>query len=389
MTNFTPRLSSLLFCLFLCSCEQHPSTTVQVEEVDITIDASGELESKQRVYLGPPTVKRLWQYSIKSMLPENSFVQKDQIVLSFDDIKVMERLKNKQSKLAQAEKKLENKIRQETADEQELILIVAEKKMEYEKAYRKNTIVDHNSAEVERKKAQIDFKISDSDLTLAQKNLSFHQDNSALNINRAKAKVDRLKSEVKQLEDDMARLKVRAPIAGMVIYMADWNGEKPSVGGNINQGQSVIEIAVIDDMQIKAQVTEADSGNISLGQAVNITLGTAKDKVFHGTITQLGKVFREKSWQDKSKVFDIIIDIEKIDSQLMRPGMTARVAVISKHLKHALTIPQKSIHLEGDQISVHLATPFGKTTKTITVSHVVGNKVVVSEGLQAGEQILL
>ena len=382
-------LSGLLITLFLIGCEQTPTVQVKTESLDITISASGELESKQRVYLSPPTVKRLWQYTIKSMLPENSLVEKGQIVLSFDNKKVMERLKEKQGQLAQAQKELENKTRQEAASEQELILAVAEKKMAFEKAERKTSIVDHNSSTVKRSKAKIDFKISTNDLTLANKSLQFHQDNTQLNIKRIQAKVDRLSSEVTELKSDLNRLKVKAPISGMVIYKPNWNGEKSSVGARVNQGQSVIEIAVIDDMQVKAQVTEPDSGKVKLGQSVQISLDTAKDKVFNGTITALGKVFREKSWQDKSKVFDVIISIEKVDTKLMRPGMSARISVANETITEALIIPLSAIKWQGNEIVVQRVTTLGSEQTAIEVSHVIKNKVVVSQGLQAGDEILL
>lgn len=382
-------LLQIFTLLALQACQSENSVTVKLESVNVTISASGELESKQRAFLGPPTIPRMWQHQIKYMLPENSQAKKGQLVVSFDDKKVQERLRDNMGKQAQAQKELENKKRQEAAEEQKLVLALAEKKMEFEKAQRKAKIVDNSSSKVEQQKAQIDFTIAENDLTLATKTLQFHRDNMQVNIKRAQAKLDRLTSKVNALNGYINRLKVKASMDGLVIYKSDWNGEKPSIGGNVQMGQSVIELAVIEQMQVKAQIEEPDSGNIRIGQTVNITFDSAKDKLFKGKIDSLGKVFREKSWQDKRKVFDVIIALDNIDAQVMRPGMTARIEVIQKTLTNVLTLPQKAVKQINNHDFVDVIKTFGNENKQILVSNVINNKVVITSGLQAGDKVAL
>ncbi len=374
--------------VFIFSCQEENTVKVKQETIDITVSAIGELESKQRMFLAPPKIRRMWQYNIQTMLPENTSVKKGTVVLSFDDKKVRERLIDQQGQKDQAQKKLENKYIKEAATEQELVLAVAEKKMEFEKAQRKAEIIDHSRSENDRKKATIDFTIATNDLDLATKKLAFHRENTLLNIKRAQQKLARLSSKVKYLQHNIKRLKVVAPIDGLVIYKANWNGEKPSIGTNVQIGESVIELAVIEEMQIKAQITEPDSGQIKAGQQVKITLDSAKDRVFNGVITSLGQVFREKSWQDKRKIFDVIIDIDKVEPEIMRPGMTARIEVTSETIPNALTLPSDAIKHQGEEILVQVKTTFGSENRLINISHILKNKVVISHGLQAGDAIL-
>ena len=101
-------LASLL--LLLQACEQVAVETVQQERIEVIVSASGELESQQTAMIAPPSIARMWQYQIKQLVPENSQVKKGQILVSFDDQKVTDRLIDKQADLARAEKELENKI---------------------------------------------------------------------------------------------------------------------------------------------------------------------------------------------------------------------------------------------------------------------------------------
>jgi len=174
---------------------------------------------------------------------------------------------------------------------------------------------------------------------------------------------------------------------GMVIYKSDWQGEKPAVGESVQFGQPIIELAVVEKMQLKAQIAEPDSGTVALGQKVKITLDGTQELVFQGKIISLGKVFRDKSSQDKRRIFDAIIAFDKADTTVMRPGMTARVEVVTTVLDNALTIPSSAVtNIEGKNI-VYLAGLLDKEPKQIEISHIVGNKVVISQGLSLGDEV--
>lgn len=379
----------LMVLLMLSACSKPASERVKEEQVDVIVSASGELESQQTAVIAPPAVSRMWQYQIKHMVPENSKVVKGDVIVSFDDKKVSERLTDKLAELNQATKELENKEIKEIEVEHELTLMVAEKKMEFEKAQRKAEIVDNSRSENDRKKAVIDFTIAENDLTLANKKLEFQLNSKVANLKLAKGKVERLTSEVNQFKRDISRLKVKAPIDGMVMYRSNWQGEKASVGESVNFGQPVMEIAVIEKMQLKAEIAEPDSGKVSIGQKVKVILDGTQELVVTGEIVALGKVFRDKSSQDRSRIFDAIIAFTDADVSQMRPGMTARVEVISQVYENALTLPIAMVNNEQGHFSVNLNGLFGSKTKVIEVVNIVGNKVVIKSGLSEGDEVTL
>lgn len=385
MTKYFP----LLVCILLQACEKVHTETVKLESVDIVVYASGELESKTTAMIAPPSVSQMWQYQIKQLIPENTKVSKGQVIVSFDDKKITERLIDKQAELDRAIKKLENKVIKETETEQELILVLAEKKMEYEKAQRKAEIVDNSRSDNDRRKSEIDFTIAENDLFLANEKLKFHKENQVLNLKLAQGKVERLTVKVNQFKSDINRLKVKAPIDGMVIYKTDHQGEKPAVGENTMFGQPIIELAVLEEMQLKAQINEPESGKIAVGQKVKITLDGTQELVTQGEVVNIGKVFRNKSSQDKRRIVDAIIALENTDSKMMRPGMTARVEIITETIKEALTLPTSAIKNINGESSVLLEGTFGEKYHPIKVAHVLGNKVLIEKGLAQGDVVAL
>lgn len=375
--------------LCLSACEPVPSVIVQQENVDILIKASGELESKKTALIAPPSVSRMWQYQIKQLIPENTKVTKGQLLVSFDDKKVAELLIEKQGELEQAEKELANKKIKETEKEQELVLALAERKMQYDKAKRIAEIVDNSRSENERKKREIDFTIANNDWILAKQKLVYHRKNTALNLKLAERKVNRVSAKVNDLKSDIERLKVKAPIGGMVIYRSNWEGEKPAEGETVNFGQPIVELSVLDAMQLKAQILEPDSGRIAIGQRVKITLDGTQELVTWGKVTSLGKVFRDKTNQDRKRIFDAIIEFDQIDTKVMRPGMTARVEVIANTLNEVLTLPSSTVQKIDNAFYVQRLDNLGQSQVKIEIAEITGNKVIIKQGLQQGDVVAL
>jgi HlyD family secretion protein len=379
----------IIWLVLLCACEKVPSETVKLEKVRLIVTASGELESKQTAMIAPPSVSGMWQYQIKKLAQENTRIKKGELIVAFDSKKVMDRLVDKQADLARAQKELENKEIKATETEQELILSIAEKQMDYEKAERKADIIDYSRSDNDRKKSIIDFTIAENDFFLAKERLKFHENNKALNLKLAKGKVHRLTAEVDEFKSDIERLKVKAPIDGMVIYRANFQGEKPAVGESIQFGQPVVELAVIEQMQLKAQIAEPDSGKIKLNQQVKIMIDGTQEIVLQGEIVELGRVFRDKSSQDKRRVFDAIIAFEQPEDIVIRPGMTARIEVVTEVIDNALTLSSQAVKLDNGQGSVLIPGLLSDHIQRIKIAHIVGDKVVIKSGLSQGDIVTL
>ena len=235
----------------------------------------------------------------------------------------------------------------------------------------------------------IDFTIAENDLFLANEKLNFHKSNKLLNFKLAKGKVNRLTTEVNNFKNDIQRLKVKAPMDGMVIYRPNGEGEKPSVGDNVFFGQPVLELAVIEQMQLKAQIAEPDSGKIKLGQRVKIMIDGTQELVLQGEVVELGRVFRDKSTQDKRRIFDAIISFVQPEGTIIRPGMTARIEVVTQVIDNALTLSSQAVHLQNGEGRVKISGMFSEKYQMIDVAHIVGDKVVIESGLSQGDIVAL
>lgn len=170
------------------------------------------------------------------------------------------------------------------------------------------------------------------------------------------------------------------------MYYTDASGEKPTVGESVQFGQPVIELAVIEDMQVKAQIDEADFGRIALNQNVKVTIDGSEPIITSGKITSIGSAFREKSPQDKRRIVDTLIKLDNINAAAMRPGLTARVEIATDKIDDVLIVPVSALH--SDQSSAYVIEKNGDKTP-VTVGNISNGFAVIKSGIEQGEVVRL
>lgn len=287
----------------------------------------GELEAAHSVMVAPPAIERMWQYSIKRMVPENTHVGKGTVVVEFDDKPVRERLIEKQSELKQWRSELNNTLLKERQTAKDDILAIEEKRAEFEKAERRANILDQSMSRNEREKAAIDFEIASNDLRLARELAEMHKRTGELRISMAKHRVARSEGEVAVLKAEVEKLKVKASISGLVQYVANWKGEKPSAGETVRFGQPVIQISDLSEMRVRAQADEVDKAHLVTGADVEVLIDGAEAITLRGRILELGRVVRDRAKGDRRRVLDLLVGLDEGDGASLKPGMTASLSL--------------------------------------------------------------
>ena len=316
----------LTLLLTACSGEEITETAHRSARTSI-LPIAGELESARSVMVAPPAIDRMWQYSIKRMVPENSHVEEGEVVVAFDDKAVRERLIEKKSELKQWRSELNNTLLKEKQTAKDDILAIEEKRAEFEKAERRAKILDQSMSRIEREKAAIDFEIARNDLTLARKLAEMHKRTGELRISMARHKVARSEGEVAVLESEVEKLKVKASISGLVQYVANWKGEKPSAGESVRFGQPVLQISDLSQMRVRAQADEVDKAYLSIGTDVAVAIDGAEAVTLRGEILELGRVVRDRATGDRRRVVDLLVGLEETGGSSLKPGMTASLSL--------------------------------------------------------------
>jgi len=178
---------------------------------------------------------------------------------------------------------------------------------------------------------------------------------------------------------------IRAPASGMVIYKREWNGQKRTVGTEINTWDlAVAELPDLTTMISKTYVNEIDISKVKRNHKVRIGVDAFPDKSFTGVVNEVANIGEQLPNTD-AKVFEVIIKLNESDP-IIRPSMTTSNSIITKTFENVLFIPLETVHTND-------SLPFVYKKNNVKQSVVLGesneNEIIVEAGLSEGEKIML
>ena len=136
---------------------------------------------------------------------------------------------------------------------------------------------------------------------------------------------------------------ITSPIDGVVISRAVEEGQTVAAGF---ETPTLFTIAKdLTEMQVIADVDEADIGEIREGQRVTFTVDAYRNDAFEGVVTQ---VRLEATVESNVVTYEVVISAPNPDLKL-KPGLTATVSIYTLEKNNVLTIPPKALKIMPDQ----------------------------------------
>lgn len=170
---------------------------------------------------------------------------------------------------------------------------------------------------------------------------------------------------------------------------AEMDGEVGPIA--IEEGDVVMagtQLATVTDysaLQVGIKVDEYDVVSLEEGKEVTLKLG-ALGKEAKGTVAHVSK---EAATVSGISYFPATIEIEEVEG--LRAGMSAEVTLLKEQAEDAVTLSMKAIQFDNENKPyVYYRDEKGKVqTKAVAVGLQDGVTVQVTEGVAAGETILL
>jgi multidrug resistance efflux pump len=141
------------------------------------------------------------------------------------------------------------------------------------------------------------------------------------NVAQAEASLRSAQAALQALDAQLARLQLAAPVGGIVLERTVHAGELAA------PGQPLLTLANLDEVTLTVYVPEADLGQVSLGQTVEVTVDAYPD-AFPGAVSHIASraEFTPKNVQTQEErvhmVFAVKIKLDNADHRL-KPGMPA------------------------------------------------------------------
>ena len=130
---------------------------------------------------------------------------------------------------------------------------------------------------------------------------------------------------------------ITSPIDGVVISRAVEEGQTVAAGF---ETPTLFTIANdLTQMQVVADVDEADIGQVADGQRVQFSVDAYPDDTFEGTVLQ---VRLEATTESNVVTYEVVIDAPNPDLKL-KPGLTANVTIFTLEKDDASAVPTKAL----------------------------------------------
>src|SRR5205823_1322727 len=156
-------------------------------------------------------------------------------------------------------------------------------------------------------------------------------------LHQAEATIKIKQANLEKAQADLSHCTIYAPIDGTVISRAVDVGQ--TVAASMNAPVLFTIANDLHKMQIDASVSEADVGNVAIGQNVDFTVDAFPFQTFHGKVTQ---VRNAPTTVQNVVTYDCVIEVDNEELKL-RPGMTANVSIIIASRENTLRLPNAAL----------------------------------------------
>jgi macrolide-specific efflux system membrane fusion protein len=282
-------------------------------------------------------------------------------------------------------------------------LDIAEANLEQQRAQRASRVAALKQARLAFRRAMTTYKhdaSSEADYEMAEASY----EGTMADVAALDAQIRQATLLVATARVTLAYTKVVAPMEGTVVAIVVPEGQTVNA---VQASPTIIKLANLDIVTVKAQISEADVTRVRAGQKLYFTVLGAPDVRYEATLRAIepapesiatdaamsGASGNSGATSSSAVYYNGIFDVPNSDGEF-RTSMTAQVTIILAEARRALTIPAAAI-IRGDggnqdKTVVNLVGPEGRIElRAVRVGISDHVKVQVLSGLAAGDRIVV
>jgi len=222
-------------------------------------------------------------------------------------------------------------------------------------------------------------------------------ENALLTYRQTKEQVASSKENVQRAQTNLGYATITSPIDGTVISKSVEEGQ--TVAASFNTPELFTIAKDLTNMQVVANVDEADIGGVKEGDRVTFTVDAYPDDTFEGTVKQ---VRLEATTTNNVVTYEVVISASNADLKL-KPGLTANVTIYTQERSGVLAVANKALRFTPTKETVgkdmKIVDCKGKnkvwtlngntlTAHPVTIGQSDGINTEITKGLKQGDKIV-
>ena len=222
-------------------------------------------------------------------------------------------------------------------------------------------------------------------------------ENALLTYRQAKEQVASSKENVQKAQTNLGYATITSPIDGTVISKSVEEGQ--TVAASFNTPELFTIAKDLTNMQVVANVDEADIGGVKEGDRVTFTVDAYPDDTFEGIVKQ---VRLEATTTNNVVTYEVVISAPNADLKL-KPGLTANVTIYTQERSGVLSVANKALRFTPTKETVgkdmKIVDCKGKnkvwtlsdktlTAHPVTIGQTDGVHTEIIKGIRKGQKIV-
>lgn len=237
--------------------------------------------------------------------------------------------------------------------------IVAHLYVDYNSVVKKGQVI----AELDKTNLISELNTAKANLTSQQSNLNYQKsnftryqtlynkglvsanefENARLTYQQAQQQVNTARENVRKAQTNLSYATITSPIDGVVLSKSVEEGQ--TVAASFNTPELFTIAQDLTNMQVIADIDEADIGNIKDGQRVSFTVDAFPDDTFQGSIKQ---VRQQPTTESNVVTYEVVISAPNGDLKL-KPGLTANVTIFTLEHNGVLSVSNKALRFTPNE----------------------------------------
>jgi HlyD family secretion protein len=297
---------------------------IQARDLESIVSASGKIQPTSSVNISAETMGKVVALEVR----EGDTVKKGQLLLQIDAKNLETQVQNREASLSSARFQLEQTKGQIV--NARVALKEAEDTLKRQEQMFKAGLLPRD---------QYDRVVND---------VARQKTNLMVTEQSAQSQEQRIKQEEANLDSaqyDLNKLRVVAPISGIVTRRNIEVGETAMIGTMNNAGTVLLTIADLSVIETEIEVDETDIPFIQIGQPAKITIDALPDQTFPGHVTEVGNSpIQAAAGQQRATNFKVVVTVD-VQVPNVRPGFTCTAVITTGTRKQVLGVPIQAMTL--------------------------------------------
>jgi multidrug efflux pump subunit AcrA (membrane-fusion protein) len=371
-----------------------PTAKVRVGSLERVLRVSGTTSARNFLSItapemsGPDSGRGL---ILMKLTGAGSVVKKGELIAEIDAQPVKDHVDDVHALVVQAEADIKQRKAEQAIEMENLRQSVRAAKADLDKA-----LLDNQAAEI---RMPIDKELLKLSVEEAQATYKQLQAEVATMAEEQRAEIrileytrDRHARHRDRHRRDITKFTVHAEIGGLLVMESIWRaGDYGQIqeGDQLSPGQPFAKIVDTNKMQVEAQINQAESELVHIGQPVTVNFDAFPGLHLAGKVRSVGAM-GVAGWRENyyMRTIPIRISIEDADSRVI-PDLSASGDVMLERKETALLAPREAVSAEGGRHFVYVKRGDGLTRREVQLGERNNTQVEILAGLSEGDEIAL